>query len=134
MKRILKILGVLLGVIVLAIAGIAAWVSLSDMPDYPVQSLPVNFVRRQRFSGTGQKHGGKYLCVLPSRRRWQTEWSAFFHGKRRFWRNLDCQHHQPSQRWVWQVSGWRNCLFAATWRKTRREISWPFHDVSQPFG
>ncbi len=42
MKRILKILGVLLGVIVLAIAGIAAWVSLSDMPVYPVQKLPVN--------------------------------------------------------------------------------------------
>ncbi|MFM9949104.1 MAG: c-type cytochrome [Saprospiraceae bacterium] len=42
MKRILKILGVLLGVIVLAIAGIAAWVSFSDMQVYPVQSLPVN--------------------------------------------------------------------------------------------
>ncbi|MDZ4680125.1 MAG: hypothetical protein SH848_17390 [Saprospiraceae bacterium] len=42
MKRILKILGALLGVLVLAIAGIAAWIGLTDMPDYPVQTLPVN--------------------------------------------------------------------------------------------
>ncbi len=42
MKRILKILGILLGVIVLAIAGIAAWISLTDLPDYPVQNLSIS--------------------------------------------------------------------------------------------
>jgi len=42
MKRILKILGVLLGVIVLILAGVAAWVGLTDLPVYPVQNLSVN--------------------------------------------------------------------------------------------
>lgn len=42
MKKMLKILGVLLGVLVLAIAGMAAWIGLSDTPDYAVQNLPVN--------------------------------------------------------------------------------------------
>ena len=41
MKKFLKILGLILGVIVLAIAGIAAWVNFSDTPAYEVKNLDI---------------------------------------------------------------------------------------------
>ncbi|MBI5917162.1 MAG: cytochrome c [Bacteroidetes bacterium] len=41
MKKFLKILGIIVGIIVLAVAGIAAWINFSDMPSHPVQDLEV---------------------------------------------------------------------------------------------
>lgn len=41
MKKSLKIIGIVIGIIVLAIAGLAAWVSFTDLPVYEVRNLPV---------------------------------------------------------------------------------------------
>ncbi len=41
MKQFLKILGIVLGIIILAIAGTAAWIGLTDVPTYPVQNLAI---------------------------------------------------------------------------------------------
>ncbi len=41
MKKFLKILGILIGIMVLAIAGTAAWVSLTDVPTHETKNLDI---------------------------------------------------------------------------------------------
>ncbi len=60
MKKLLKILGILLGVLVLAIACTAAWINFTDLPTNPVKNLDIQIPT----DSTSIAHGAKIARTM----------------------------------------------------------------------